>query len=298
MTTVRGRRPRAALLVPLLVPLLACGEAAGDPSAPVLTLAGIPDQDPSRLREQFEATAAYLSRAAGLAVRYVPANDYAAVVSAFQRGDVQLAWLGGLTGVQALEVTAGTALAQRPRDAEFHSVFIVGPGVAARTLADLEGLTFTFGSESSTSGHLMPRHFLVEAGVDPDTDFAGDPGYSGSHDRTWALVEAGAYQAGALNEAVWEAALAGGAVDTGKVRVLLVTPPYFDYHWAIRDDVDATHGAGTRARILAALLRMGDSDDPDAVRALELFQADRFVPTASENYAAIRAVAEGLGILR
>src|SRR5690606_11723261 len=119
-------------------------------------------------------------------------SDYAAVVSGFQRGDLHLGWFGGLTGVQARALTPGsTAVAQRPRDAEFHSIFIVGPGVAATSLADLVGLTFTFGSESSTSGHLMPRHFLTEAGVDADRDFSGPPGYSGSHDATYRLVEAG-----------------------------------------------------------------------------------------------------------
>ena len=251
------------------------------------------------MERMFGLMADYLSERTGLDVQYVPSNDYAAVVSAFQRGDLQLAWFGGLTGVQAQAVTPGSqAIAQRPRDAEFHSVFVTGPGVNATGLSDLRGLTFTFGSESSTSGHLMPRHFLLEAGIDADRDLSGAPGYSGSHDATYKLVEAGTYQAGALNEAVWQSAVAEARVDTSRVRVMYTTPPYFDYHWAVRGDVDERFGEGTRARIEQALFELSASLGPDQAELLELFATDRFVPTANENYSAIRTVAEALGILR
>lgn len=251
------------------------------------------------MERMFGLMADYLSERTGLRVEYVASADYAAVVSAFQRGDVHLAWFGGLTGVQAQAVTPGSAaIAQRPRDAEFHSVFVVGPQVTATTLGELRGLSFTFGSESSTSGHLMPRHFLAEAGLDPDADFAGAPGYSGSHDATYKLVEAGTYQAGALNEAVWESAVTDARVDTTRVRVMHRTPPYFDYHWAVRGDLDERFGEGTRQRIEQALLELTATMGTEQAELLELFATDRFVPTRNENYAAIRSVAEGLGILR
>jgi phosphonate transport system substrate-binding protein len=297
-----ARRSLAAAISVATVLAAGCRSAdsggAAEP-APVLRIGGIPDQDVSRLERIFSLTASYLSRRTGLKVEYLPSNDYAALVSAFQRGDIQLAWFGGLTGVQAHEVTPGShAVVQRPHDAEFHSVFIVGPGVRAKTLADLKGKSFTFGSESSTSGHLMPRYFLGEAGVRADSDFAGAPGYSGSHDATYKLVESGAFQAGALNEAVWDAAVAAKRVDTTKVKVLLRTPPFFDYHWAMRGDVDQRFGAGASEKITAALLGLDRSLGADEAELLDLFATDRFVPTADSSYAAIRTVAQGLGILR
>jgi phosphonate transport system substrate-binding protein len=304
---VRLARPQrlTSLLLLLLahLPLLAaCERVASDrygESGGPLRIGGIPDQDVSRLDRMFGLMAQYLERRAGVPVAYVPSNDYAALVSAFQRGDVQLAWFGGLTGVQAREVTPGArALAQRPRDAEFHSVFIVGPGVRARSLAELKGLSFTFGSESSTSGHLMPRFFLAEAGIQADSAFAGAPGYSGSHDATYKLVESGAFQAGALNEAVWDAAVREARVDTAKVRVLERSPAFFDYHWAMRGDVDDRFGAGTADKIEQALLALEPSLGADEAELLELFATDRFVPTADSNYTAIRTVAQRLGILR
>lgn len=264
----------------------------------VLSISAIPDQDVAVLNRQFGAMADYLAEATGLTVEYVPMVDYAALVTAFERGDIQLAWFGGLTGVQAQAVAPDTlAVVQRPRDAEFHSRFIVRPELDVETLEDLKGLRFTFGSESSTSGHLMPRHFLVEAGIDPESDFQGLPNYSGSHDKTIALVESGAFDAGALNEAVWEQRLADGEIDTSAVRDFYTTPAYFDYHWGVRGNVDDTFGAGTTEAIVEALIAL-DADDPDDKALLDLFSTDAFIPTENANYDTIREVAEGLGILR
>ena len=285
--------PLIAVALLLSLGLSACGND-DDGDAGTLTIGGIPDQDASKLERTFGLMAEYLQRETGLEVEYVPSNDYAAIVSGFQRGDVQLAWFGGLTGVQARELVDGAdAIAQRPRDAEFHSVFIVGSGIEAEALEDLAGLTFTFGSESSTSGHLMPRFFLSEAGLDADADFDGEPGYSGSHDATYRLVVSGAFQAGALNEAVWDAAVEAGEVDTNAVRVLLRTPAYYDYNWSLHPDVDDE----TRAAIETALFDLTASMGDDEAELLDLFQTDSFVVTTNENYDAIRDTAEQLGII-
>ena len=267
-------------------------------SGGVLRISAIPDQDVAVLNRQFGAMAEYLAEAAGLEVEYVPMVDYAALVTAFERGDIHLAWFGGLTGVQAQAVVPGArAVAQRPRDAEFHSRFIVRADLDVENLEDLRGLTFTFGSESSTSGHLMPRYFLVQAGIDPESDFQGLPSYSGSHDKTIELVEAGAYDAGALNEAVWEQRLADGEVDTTKVRDFYTTPAYFDYHWGIRPDVDEKFGEGATDRIVGAILAL-DAGEPEQKALLDLFSTDAFIETENANYETIREVAEELGILR
>jgi phosphonate transport system substrate-binding protein len=265
----------------------------------VLSISAIPDQDVAVLNRQFGTMAEYLAEATGLTVEYVPMVDYAALVTAFERGDIQLAWFGGLTGVQAQAAVDGArAVAQRPRDAEFHSRFIVRADLEdVDSLEDLKGKTFTFGSESSTSGHLMPRYFLVEAGVDPDADFQGLPNYSGSHDTTIALVESGAFDAGALNEAVWEQRLADGEIDTTRVRDFYTSPAYYDYHWGVRPDLDATLGDGATELIVEAILAL-DATDPDQKAILDLFSTDSFIETLNANYDTIRDVAEGLGILR
>ena len=282
----------------LAASLSACaGGSSADASPPTLVLGGIPDQDVALLEERFGGLAEHLTEELGVPVRYQPATDYAAVVTAFANGDVKLGWFGGLTGVQARRETPGArAVAQRPIDQQFRSVFVAGNGVPAKTLADLAGTTFTFGSESSTSGHLMPRFFLSEAGVDPDTDLDGRPSYSGSHDKTWKLVEAGSFQAGVLNASVWDRAVAQGQVDRGKVREVVRSPSYVDYHWVAHPELDATYGEGTTDRIVEVLLAMDDAG-PQAQRVLELFEDDEFIPTDNSRYGAIEQVARDLGLL-
>ena len=274
---------------------IACGggDRAGDRT---LYIGGIPDQDVSLLEARLDGLADYLSRETDLDVRYLPSINYAAVVTGFRNDDIQLAWYGGLTGVQArLAVPDAEAIAQRPRDAEFHSVFIKRKGLDIAGLAELEGRTFTFGSESSTSGYLMPLFFLGEAGV--DVDDLKSFSFSGSHDTTWKLVEAGSFDAGALSAAIWEQRAADGEVDLGKVEVFFTTPAYVDYHWVARGDLDSNYGAGTTEKLTRALLGLGNDDDPVEAEILAAFQGEGFVPTRNEDYAAIERVARELGII-
>ncbi len=288
------RKVAIVLAVAVLTGLAAC--SSEEEKGPLL-IAGIPDQDVSLLEARFNKLAEHLSEETGLDVRYVPQVDYAAVVTAFKQGDIHMAWYGGLTGVQArLAVPEAEAIAQRPRDAEFHSVFVAAPDSGIAGLADLQGRTLVFGSESSTSGHLMPRSFLRDAGIDVESDL-DSISFSGSHDRTWKLVEAGSFDAGALNEAVWEARVASGDVDLSKVDVFYRTPPYVDYHWVVNRSVDDIYGEGTVGRLKDALLSIDTSKGGKAKEIAEAFQTDRFIETSNENYQAIEDVARSLGII-
>lgn len=286
------------LLISLLtISLAACGNEdtnANAKSQEVFKIGAIPDQNTSKLNRRFEDLAKYIGDETGLKVEYVPTVDYAALVTAFERGEIQLGWFGGLTGVQARNAVEGAeAIAQRPRDEEFHSVFIAQKDLGLKALSDIKGHSFTFGSESSTSGHLMPRHFLTESGIDPDKDLDGQANYSGSHDKTWKLVESGAFETGALNEAVWESALKENKVDLEKIEVFYTTPAYYDYNWTI-NNVDEKFGEDTKEKVKNALLSLGEGQK----EIMELFEAENFIETNNENYKAIKDVAENLGIIK
>lgn len=292
----------ALILASLAIFLAACAGTqaqAGVEDEPFV-ISAIPDQDPEQLQRRYGLLTEYLETALDIPVEYKPVIDYAASVTAFRVGDVDMVWFGGLTGVQArLQVEGAQAIAQREFDAEFHSVFIAnrGAGIEPITgiqdLSSLKGHTFTFGSESSTSGRLMPQAFLSQAGVSLD-DFEGEVGFSGSHDATIDLVEAGSYEVGALNEQVWTSRVEAGEVDLERVLLLWQTPAFADYHWVISPDVEDRYGEGFIAKVQQAFLTL-DQADPEHAEILDLFGARAFISTENANYDQIETVARELG---
>jgi phosphonate transport system substrate-binding protein len=290
------------LSIGVLLFLSACAGAAGsvDADAEPFVIGAIPDQDPELLQRRFGLLADYLASELGLPVKYVPVTDYAASVTAFRVGDLDMVWFGGLTGVQArLQVDGAQALIQREGDDQFHSVFIANIDSGIEPFDDVAGLTqltehtFTFGSESSTSGRLMPQYHLAEAGLSLD-EFKGEPGFSGSHDVTIDLVEAGAFEAGALNEKVWLSRVEAGEVDLEKVQLIWRTPAFFDYHWVIRPDVTERYGEDFYEMVTQAFLNL-EYSNPEHKQILDLFSAQSFTVTANENYLQIEAVARQIG---
>ncbi|MBD1910597.1 MULTISPECIES: putative selenate ABC transporter substrate-binding protein [unclassified Leptolyngbya] len=292
----------------LLLPIAACaptqdaGQNTGsqtEASQP-LEVGAIPDQDPEKLQRLYGELAKYLESELGVPVEYKPVTDYAAAVTAFKVEDLDLVWFGGLTGVQArLQVPGAEAIAQRDIDADFHSVFIANKNSGIAPINDVNGLqslkgrSFTFGSESSTSGRLMPQYFLEQANVKLE-DFKGAAGFSQSHDATLKLVEAGTYDAGVMNEQVWKSRLAAGEVDVDKVQVIWRTPAYYDYHWVVNPEVEKRYGDDFIERLQAALLKL-DPNVPEQKEILELFGAGKFISTQNSNYSQIEEIGRQIG---
>lgn len=297
---------RYLLLITLTLVALLASACQTPPAQPApaeqapFVIGAIPDQDPEKLQRQFRLLSDYLSTALDVPVEYKPVTDYTAAVSAFRSGDLDMVWFGGLTGVQArLQVPGAEALVQRDIDEAFHSVFIANAGSGLQPFDDITGLatlkehTFTFGSDSSTSGRLMPQYFLSQAGVTLE-DLTGEAGFSGSHDKTIQLVEAGTYDAGALNEQVWDSRVASGEVDLSKVVVLWRTPSYHDYHWVLNPEALAQYGADFPAKVTAAFTAL-DAANADDAEILALFGAKKFIETTNDNYAQIEAVGREIG---
>jgi phosphonate transport system substrate-binding protein len=277
---------------------LACVLTAGAAQAQQATLVftAIPDEDETRLVERFTQYAKYFESKLGIAVKYLPVKSYPAAVTAFTNNQVQFAWFGGLTGVQArLAVPGSQAIAQGAEDVAFKSYFIANAATGLKLGKDfpkgIAGMAFTFGARASTSGRLFPEHFIRQAlGKEPEKVFSR-VGYSGDHSRTIQLVQSGAYQVGVLNHLVWEQELGSGKVDTKAVSVIWETPTYPDYHWVVRGDVDNAYGAGFTGKLQAAILAI---DDP---KLLSIFDRTKFIPAKNEDYKAIEDVGKLTGLI-
>ena len=259
----------------------------------VLRVSAIPDEAPTELQRKFKPLGDYLEKKLGMTIEFTPVTDYAASVEGLINNKLDMVWFGGFTFVQA-KVRSGNKvipLVQREEDTKFKSVFITTDKSITK-LADLKGKTFTFGSESSTSGHLMPRSYLLAAGVNPDTDLKRIA-FSGAHDATVAAVSGGKVDAGALNISVWEKLLTQSKVDTNQVHVFYTTPGYFDYNWSVRSDMNPA----LRQKLTDAFISL-NANDPQGKEILELQRATKFIPTKPENYVAIEAAARNAGLLK
>lgn len=258
----------------------------------VFRVTAIPDESPTELARKAAPLVKYLEKQLNVKVEWTPVTDYAASVEALVNKKVDLAWFGGFTFVQAHHRSGGKVipLVQRDEDTRFRSVFIT-TDPAIKSLADLKGKDVSFGSQSSTSGHLMPRSFLLDAGVDPDKAFRR-VAYSGAHDATIAAVASGKVQAGALNISVWEKFVADKKVDADKVKVFYTTPTYFDYNWTVHADMPAP----MRDKLTQAFLTLS-RDTAEGKEILELQRATKFVPSKADNYKGIEAAARSAGLL-
>jgi phosphonate transport system substrate-binding protein len=275
-----------------LLASLVLGSISTAQAQSVFRVTAIPDESPSELARKAAPLVAYLESQLGVKVQFVPVTDYAAAVESLVNKRVDLAWFGGFTFVQANVRSGGKIipLVQREEDTQFKSVFITSdPSIS--TLNDLKGKDVSFGSQSSTSGHLMPRSALLAANINPDKDFKR-VAFSGAHDATIAAVASGKVQAGALNIQVWERFVAEKKVDLSKVKVFYTTAPFFDYNWSVHADMPAA----MREKLKQAFLGLSKST-PEGKDILELQRASRFVPTQAENYKDIEAAARSAQLL-
>ena len=293
-----GLRWKRVVTVLVLIGLAACSGEIGQGDQKVLRFSAIPDQNSTELEEKFQPLAAHLSERLGVSVSYVPARDYQASVEMFRNGDVHLAWFGGLTGVQARSAVPGAlAIAQGASDPEYFSYFIAhqdsGLEPSEGFPENIASLRFTFGSESSTSGRLMPEFFIREnTGLSPHELFEHPVGFSGSHDKTAELVEAGQYQLGALNYKVYDRMVSEGRTDPDVARVIWKTPTYADYNWTAHPELETIFGAGFTRRLQEALVAI---DDPSLLAALP---REKLIPASNQEFDGIKAVAEMLGMIR
>jgi phosphonate transport system substrate-binding protein len=261
--------------------------------AQTLRVSAIPDENPTELQRKFAPLGKYLENALKMKVAFTPVTDYAATVEGLAAKKLDLVWYGGFTFVQASRRTKGSAipLVQREEDEKFRSVLITRADSGIKKISDLKGKNFAFGSVSSTSGHLMPRYFLLKDGINPDKDMR--VAFSGAHDATALQVAGGKVDAGALNISVWQKMLDEKRIDSKQVVVFYTTPPYYDYNWTVRGDLDPKVIENIRKAFLAL-----DAKNPAHAEILKLQRATRFISTKADNYKSIEEAARSAGLLK
>lgn len=284
---------RLSFLLLALGLLAPWGDARGAQALKELRVSAIPDENPQEMLRIYTPFADYLTKEIGIPVKFTPVVDYAATVEGLAANRLEMVWYGGLTSVQAAKQAKGARrIIMRKEDAEFKSHFITRPDTGIKDLKGLKGKTFAFGSVSSTSGHLMPRYFLVKGGINPEKDFSKFS-FSGAHDATAAWVESGQVDAGALNFLVWDKLVESKKVDTSKVSIFWTTPPYVDYVWTVRAGVDKA----TVEKITKAFLKL-DYNRPEDKVLLDLHRTKGYIAAKDADWKGIEDAAKAAGLLK
>ena len=282
----------AVLLAMLLVVAAGCGGASGEASGAQepLRVGLVPNQNPEKVEAEYAPLGDYLSEELGTEVELSVPASYNAVVEAMASGELDLAYFGGLTYVQARERAAVHPLVAeinpRTHDTTYRSVIIVPSGSPVREVAELRGEDFAFGSVSSTSGSLYPSIMLEDAGIDYRTDL-GETTYTGGHDATAQAVAGGRVDAGGIEDRILYRLQEEGVIEEGSVRVIEESEPIEGYPWVVRDDLpDDLEGA-----LANAYLNMEDEE------LLDLLGAEGYERVEAGDYDYVEEQARELDLL-
>lgn len=271
---------------------------AGD-APKTLRFSVIPDFNKARLGDDAAKLAAVLTKKLGMPVQYEPSNSYTAAVNALIANKLDFVWLGGKTTCDAIDEGKGHVhvLATRDIDLKFKTYFIgnqksvdSGKLKAMTDLAELKpfakDLVFTFGDQSSTSGHLMPRYFLMMAAISPDKDFKTMGYAQGGHSGTLKAVASGSADLGALNYSYYDKA---SAEDKANAPILFTTPEFVDYAWVAHDRL----GKELTDKLRGAFTGL-DASNADDSAVLTAWSAGKFQPAEDKQWESIRKVRDSL----
>jgi phosphonate transport system substrate-binding protein len=270
-------------IVVLLTSLLAAVSAFGANNS--ITVALTPD---GLSPEQRVPLQHYLTQYMGREVKLVTLSSYSATLDSLSSGSVDFASLGAVTYVRGRARMGLVPLVQRESDLQYHSLIIANTGKPIYSLSDLRGKQFAYGDINSTSGHVIPYLEMKRAGINPDTDFQFR--YSGEHSATVKLVEMGMVDAGAVDEAIFNAMIKDGRADRNRLRVIHTSKPFVDYVYVARRGMSDSDKEKFSAALLA--LKEGKNDD-----ILKLLRASKFVKANDGEYAAIREAAQELNLV-
>ncbi len=263
-------------------------QGSGDPDP--LRVGLIPNQNPESVEANYVPFGDYLSEQLGREVELTVPVSYGAVVEAMVNDELDLAYFGGLTYVQARNrgdvVPLVTEINPRTGDTTYGSVIIVPADSEIQDVSELEGRDFAFGSVSSTSGSLYPAIMLRDAGIDYRTDL-GNFNYTNGHDATAQAVANGQVDGGGLEDRILYNLQEEGTVEEGSVRVIDESEPIEGYPWVVRNALSDD----LKEDIIQAFLGI---DDP---ALLDLLRAEGYEEVDASDYAYVEEQATELDLL-
>ena len=166
----------------------------------------------------------------GIEITPIRVTDYNAAVEAVRANRAQIAWYGGKTYIQAVEIANVEAFAAGVRkgdtDASYFAYFVVPSDSDLQTLADVKGKRLALNSIGSTSGDLIPQVELMKAGlsIKNKNDFKRVY-YAGSHDACMMAALNKHVDVCGMSSRNFDARIADGTISLEQIRIIHRSSP-------------------------------------------------------------------------
>jgi len=237
----------------------------------------------------------------GIELDWVLYSDYDALVEAFVRREIDLAWNAPLAYVKIKRRLQDPCqvVAMRDVDVNFTTHFIIHAGSDIITVQDLKGKRVALGSRGSMQAGLLPYYFLQQLGLDPARDLAVCSFYEerqgNSHlDERDVVERVGRreYDAGAVSQRTIETLQAEGALAVDGLRIIWSSPGYSHCCFTAQSDMDPA----LVEKITQAFVTI-DAQDSAGKAVLEGEACKAFVPGITTGWETLEKAAEQLSIL-
>lgn len=260
-------------------------EQTGSVELEKLVVGVIPSLNQGNMQSAMDKLSKHFETELGMPVDITVYPDYQAVVQAMTYDEVNMAYFGPSTYIDANEQSGARAIMTQLIDGEpfYYSYIITHKDSPLTSIDDLvaqsKDLTFAFGDPSSTSGSLIPSIELKEQGVftnQNEHEFKNIL-YTGGHDATALAIENNSVDAGAIDSAIFNTLLENGKVGDN-FKIIWESDKLFQYPWAVSKAVSDD----LVTKIQDAFLKVEDQEILDA------FAATGFTKATDADYEAIR----------
>jgi len=192
-------------------------------TGPPLDVVMPPVMDAETMISDLEPFRLYLQRQTGRPVELRVADTYRSAAQQLVAGEADLATLTPYLYVETLQANPtvqGLAMKVYDDATSTTGLFLVRRDSDLADLEAFRGRRVCFSDPASTTGYVLPRAKLVQAGLDPDTDI--EPVLSGNHLAVMRDLVAGRCDVGATYDGAYQTADVAG-VHAGALSVHSVT---------------------------------------------------------------------------
>ena len=277
------------MLLRIILVLMLSGNAithASEASSQPVVLAVHPYLPFQELQKRYQPLAEYLERVLNKEVVVRIGRDYSEHITYVGHNQVDIAYLGPAIYVRIVEKYGEKPLLARLAvngEPVFRGYLVTSPNSGIQDIQSLRGKRFAFGDPRSTMSHFVPRHMMLEVGI--DVDMLEDYQFLGSHKNVALAVLSGAYDAGAVKEEVYDAFKPRG------LQAIAASDPFSEHLFVARSDAPEEFIVTVRN----ALYRLSDTAEGRAILRNIKQSVTALVPVDDSDYDNLRTVLDMLG---